>query len=104
MNVTERAIRAWHMYEHPDCRPGPVEECASGMARAAWETYQAEQRDANPDCKEPHGPHVPINIGSKTRDRLRTYLMNEAPRGQGFTGFIDAALDALEANIWRNNR
>lgn len=45
-----------------------------------------------------HEKHVPINIDVKTRERLMAYLLEKAPRGQGYSAFIEEALDHVGAD------
>lgn len=46
-----------------------------------------------------HQKHEPINIDSRTRARLRSYLFNRGPRGQGYSAFIEEALDRVNADV-----
>jgi len=50
---------------------------------------------AAPDAHREDGDdvRVPINIKPATKERLYRYLMDEAPRGMGYSAFIDRALD-----------
>ena len=45
-----------------------------------------------------HEKHAPINIDSRTRERLGKYLLEKAPRGQGYTALIEEALDRVGAD------
>jgi hypothetical protein len=45
-----------------------------------------------------HDKHASINIDIKTRERLQTYLLEKAPRGQGYSAFIEQALDIFGAD------
>lgn len=57
---------------------------------AEIDRLRAEMRD---NLSDDGHDHVPILIDRPTRDRLRRYLMDDAPRGMGYTTFIEAALN-----------
>jgi hypothetical protein len=40
-DLAERNLRARHLHDHPNCRPGPVERCASIAYRGDWEEIKA---------------------------------------------------------------
>jgi hypothetical protein len=46
---------------------------------------------------------TPIQIRKATRERLATYLLDKAPRGQGYSDFIEQALDAALAEKTDNS-
>lgn len=43
--------------------------------------------------------HVPINIDEPTREKLRFFLQYQAPRGMGYTAFIEWALQTADRAV-----